>query len=534
MKTTVETESINDVQLVQRSRNGDRDAFGRIVERYQSLICALTYSACGNLQASEDLEQVTFITAWCELRKLQEPSKLKSWLCGIARNVTNSSFRQNQRTPTAHAEALDADVSTDASTPRDDIISKEEEAILWRSLSELPPTYREPLVLFYRQNQSVAKVAEALEVSEDVVRQRLSRGRTMLTEKVTGFIEGTLRRTTPGKAFTLGVLAVLPGLTISAKAATIGATAAKGSATAKAAAATGVLGAILAPILFFIGGYAGYRIDLDAAQSDEERGHIYAFYRKVHFFVWAIFVVLITVAFWVSRNDRSLLITLLITGLIVTYLLTTFALAVVSARKRYNYYAGVLHREHAGKFPSPAWEYRSRVSLLGLPLVHVRIGDRFDVLHGPVRAWIAVGNYAIGALFAFGGLAIAPASIGFCAIGLLPFGGIAIGVLALGGVALGVWTYGGLALGWQAFGGCAIAWNAAVGGVALARDFALGGIAHAAQAGNEAAKTFVQSNMFFRSIHALRKYSVWLNLLWVIPVVAQWQVVARARRSQRG
>ena len=89
MKATLNTESASDERLVLNSRNGDRDAFARIVERYQSLICALTYGVCGDLQTSEDLAQVTFITAWSELPKLQEPSKLKSWLCGIARNVTN-------------------------------------------------------------------------------------------------------------------------------------------------------------------------------------------------------------------------------------------------------------------------------------------------------------------------------------------------------------------------------------------------------------------------------------------------------------
>src|SRR2546426_12142191 len=100
-------ESSNDAELVERSRTGDREAFGRIVERYQSLICALTYSACGNLQASEDLAQVTFITAWCRLRDLREPAKLKSWLCSIARNAAVDSFRQQRRAPTANAEALD-------------------------------------------------------------------------------------------------------------------------------------------------------------------------------------------------------------------------------------------------------------------------------------------------------------------------------------------------------------------------------------------------------------------------------------------
>jgi RNA polymerase sigma factor (sigma-70 family) len=166
MRTIPTTETLNDARLVELSRTGNRDAFGRIVERYQSLICALTYSASGNLQASEDLAQVTFITAWCQLGNLREPAKLKSWLCSIARNATVDSFRQQRRAPTANAEVLDvaANVS-DATTPRDHAISKEEEAILWRSLSELPPMYREPLVLFYRQHQSVSEVADALEVS---------------------------------------------------------------------------------------------------------------------------------------------------------------------------------------------------------------------------------------------------------------------------------------------------------------------------------------------------------------------------------
>ena len=244
MRTIVATEPLDDVRLVELSREGDREAFGRIVERYQSLICALTYSACGNFQASEDLAQVTFITAWCQLRSLREPAKLKSWLCSIARNATVNSFRQQRRTPTANAEALDssAEVSADTPTPRDHVISKEEEAILWRSLGELPPTYREPLVLFYRQQQSVAEVADALELSEDAVKQRLSRGRTMLTEKVTAFVEGALRQTTPGRAFTLGVLAALPVMATSTKAAVVGATAAGG--VAKAAASIGIAGAI--------------------------------------------------------------------------------------------------------------------------------------------------------------------------------------------------------------------------------------------------------------------------------------------------
>jgi len=82
-----------DAELVNASLTGDREAFGQIVARYQSLVCSLAYSATGSLNQSEDLAQETFLAAWRELRGLREPAKLRAWLCGIARNLVNNSLR---------------------------------------------------------------------------------------------------------------------------------------------------------------------------------------------------------------------------------------------------------------------------------------------------------------------------------------------------------------------------------------------------------------------------------------------------------
>src|SRR6478672_5090496 len=89
----------NDADLVSRSLAGDRHAFAEIVARYQSLICSLGYSATGSLSQSEDLAQETFLAAWKQLRALREPAKLRSWLCGIARNQINDTFRKQGREP---------------------------------------------------------------------------------------------------------------------------------------------------------------------------------------------------------------------------------------------------------------------------------------------------------------------------------------------------------------------------------------------------------------------------------------------------
>ena len=233
MTTRMITESaeVVDAELVSQSLAGDRDAFGRIVSRYQSLICSLAYSATGSLGQSEDLAQETFITAWKHLSHLREQHKLRPWLCGIARNRINSWLRREGREPSHRAESLDTvEAAAPEPLPHDFTISKEEENILWRSLERIPESYREPWVLFYREQHSVQRVAEALELSEDAVKQRLSRGRKLLQEQVLAFVEGALTRTNPGKAFTLGVLAALPALTLSAKAAVVGAAAAKGGA----------------------------------------------------------------------------------------------------------------------------------------------------------------------------------------------------------------------------------------------------------------------------------------------------------------
>jgi RNA polymerase sigma factor (sigma-70 family) len=487
----------------------------------------LAYSAVGSLGQSEDLSQETFITAWLHLGKLAEPEKLRSWLCGIARNLINNAIRQQGREPAHAAETLETEHESPSlePLPPDQAIGREEEAILWRSIERIPELYREPLVLFYRENRSVEQVAAALELSEDAVKQRLSRGRKLLHEEVLAFVEGALERTNPGKAFTIGVLAALPAMAISAKAATMGAAAAKGSASAKAATATGVLGAILSPAMVIFGNYLGYRASVESAHSDEERGHIKALCRKVGWIELAGLIVLAAPTFWLCRNQEghSLLFSLLFVELVVIYVLAIFLFVLKAIRVRRKQLAGLLAREYAGNFPQPAFEYRSRLSFLGLPLLHVRLGDRFDLLRGPVKAWIAFGGiHAVGGLFASGALAVAPISIGLCAIGLIPIGGITLGLFSHGALSFGALSCGGVALGFWSLGGCAFAWRVAQGGVA-----------HAAQANNEIATQFIQSNMFFRYALSVSHHSILFNLVWVIPLFIQWQILARKRSGNQ-
>src|SRR5260221_3512618 len=236
---TMSTAANSDVQLVEWSLTGDRDAFRKIVERYQSLVCSITYNATGSLTLSEDLAQETFVAAWKQLPKLADRSLLRAWLCGIARFLVGKQLRRQGHEPVHAAETVDAIHEWPASepSPAAQAVTREEEAILWRALERIPDAYREPLILFYREQQSVERVAAELELSEDAVKQRLSRGRKLLQEEVVAFVEGTLSRTAPGQAFSGAVLAALPMATASAAVSTASAAPAK----------AGVL-ALLAPI----------------------------------------------------------------------------------------------------------------------------------------------------------------------------------------------------------------------------------------------------------------------------------------------
>ncbi len=515
-----ETEAAADSHLVELCLRGNRNAFAQIVARYQAVICAITYSSCGDVGRSEDLAQDTFIAAWKSLRELKEPEKLKGWLCGIARNLAHSSVRQQQRIPTATAGPLPPEKSSDAPTPHEEAVSREEELMMWRTLETIPDTYREPMILFYRENQSTQAVADALEISEEAVRQRLSRGREMLTERVTKKVETTLLKSAPGKAFTLAVLAALPALTISAKAAAVSATAAKGSATAKAAGLVSLFSAILGPVLGFLGLGIGYKLEMDDSRSPEARRFVRGSFRILIVGMALFMAVMLSLGKFGGSlmHSHPAVYAGLWVGTSVAYVIFVVILAFwMRPRRRMLASVQAVPRE-------PVFEYRSKLSLLGLPLVHIRM--RGGLERGPVKAWFAAGDSAVGVVFAFGGIAIAPVSFGGLGVGLLTFGGFAVGLVSFGGFSLGLWAFGAFAVGWQAFGASAVGWLAANGAIlAVAHDFAQGALVTiAAHANDTASRSFFKNSHFFQNVLAAMQYANWLFLIYLFPLVLWWRV----------
>ena len=97
---------LDDEELVSRGLAGEVEAFRRIGIRYYPLIRTLAYDATGSLSQSDNLARDTLVAAWMQLGDLPDPAKVRSWLCGIARNLTNDFLRRRGASPGAGSSSM--------------------------------------------------------------------------------------------------------------------------------------------------------------------------------------------------------------------------------------------------------------------------------------------------------------------------------------------------------------------------------------------------------------------------------------------
>ena len=508
-----------DEQLIQASLSGDQDAFAEIVRRYQVLICSVALSIVRDVSLSEDIGQEAFLIAWKKLASLNDPSRLKPWLTQIARNCARSSLR-GKSVAEASLETAE-DLSRPTTTPEQTAMNREEQQLVSQTLDQLPELFREPLILFYRQDQSVAQVADSLELTPSAVKQRLARGRELLRDEVMATIERSLRKTVPAAAFTVAVVNALPALTKTAAAATVVGTAATAggaaassagklsgaagavSGVAKTTAATGTAGAVGGSLLGFGGAFFGFAAAWLTARYKSQR-KIY-----VHYFIFVVIASLIfSIPFiamkfgwkpWETFGGHGRMVVAQLSWMALFFIVlggssVVMQLALKSVSKK-------AELENEPELPQTSfshwldrWEGRrftSKMRLLGLPLVDVAFSDpasHYDttkekllVAHG----WIAMGDNARGRLLAFGGrTAIAPIAFGTLAVGVISFGVLSVGLLSLsvvgigmvsvGVAALGIWSGGVIALGWATESVISLGVSSAIGVIAYSLHDAVG------------------------------------------------------------
>jgi RNA polymerase sigma factor (sigma-70 family) len=178
-----------DADLVCRARQGRKEAFEHLVERYQTMALRIAARLTPNREAAQDLVQETFLEAYLSLRRLRDPEHFKSWLFGILLNLGRNRLRRQNPIRTRYSTD---ELSDEAiyqlvdQKPDPQQIAEERELhrVVLGAVEVLPVNQRDPIWMFYFEALSLQEIAVILGVSVNNVKVRLHRGRQSLRQKL--------------------------------------------------------------------------------------------------------------------------------------------------------------------------------------------------------------------------------------------------------------------------------------------------------------------------------------------------------------
>ncbi len=184
---------VDESVLVAQAREGDTQAFGELVRRYESKIFRLAQHITQNREDAEDVLQETFLKAYEHLNQFQGQSKFYTWIVRIA---VNQALMKLRRRKTDKSVSLDETIDTGEDTIVREIAAWDEDPeqrfsrdeigqILDSAIQSLEPPYRSVFVLRDVEDLSTEETAEALGLSVPAVKSRLLRARLQLREKLT-------------------------------------------------------------------------------------------------------------------------------------------------------------------------------------------------------------------------------------------------------------------------------------------------------------------------------------------------------------
>ena len=190
------------------AREGDAEAFGRLVVHYEALVQAVVYGVVRDHVIAADLTQDSFVQAWQKLPQLRQLDRFRPWLLRIAKTtaLAHRKLLKNQPAAALERPVPDLDPSLD---PLGQVTRREDNRALHQALARLPQRYRQPLFLFYFMGKSQREIAATLTLTESNVAQRLSRGRALLREKLS---TSRLPVSAPTRSHTSLVPAILAAL----------------------------------------------------------------------------------------------------------------------------------------------------------------------------------------------------------------------------------------------------------------------------------------------------------------------------------
>ena len=176
---------LQEQKWISAARQGDQEAFGRLVRLYEKRVLALTARMCKNPADAEEAAQETFLAAWKGLTCFRGGSSFSTWLYRLAANACVDLLRREGRHqaaagPSLNDEELNVEVPDGATTPHEAAERAELRAQIEAGLEALSPEYRQVLVLREMHQRSYDEIAEILSLDLGTVKSRISRGRKQL------------------------------------------------------------------------------------------------------------------------------------------------------------------------------------------------------------------------------------------------------------------------------------------------------------------------------------------------------------------
>jgi len=180
-------------ELITSAINGDRNAFGKIVELYAVQVYNLSYRLTGNEPDAKDLSQEVFCRALKLIGEFKQESSISTWLHRIAVNLWLNNVKHGN---IVKYESLDKSVVNEEDNeikrefmsnelgPEEKVVVKEFNRLLQDALNELTPEQRVAFVLKYIEGKSLKEIAKICNCSVSLVGVRLARALVTLNGKL--------------------------------------------------------------------------------------------------------------------------------------------------------------------------------------------------------------------------------------------------------------------------------------------------------------------------------------------------------------
>ncbi len=190
LKAGASLEEKTDSELVGLARQGDKNAFGLLAERYQMMSRRFAMRLVANEDIAQELAQEAILQAYLSLDRLRDPSRFKSWLCGIVLNVSRSHLRDRKiaffslEAIMSGLQFFPAPFSSLVLTPEKIAEERELYQIVLNVVNSLPAADRDITLLFYYAQLSVQEIGALLGIKIGAVKVRLHRARQRLKERL--------------------------------------------------------------------------------------------------------------------------------------------------------------------------------------------------------------------------------------------------------------------------------------------------------------------------------------------------------------